>query len=227
MRRTEDILVIKSLSIHVFWFTIFAIYIGFNTFSDRFNLSGFIGGASIVIMLFPLVAYLNYILISFIFYEKSFAWRSVVTALINTLMIGVLIAFPLKDGPSWLIYFFAILFFFLFELPRFGILSDINESGKLAKLINSIIQHYPKIILIYFFLTLVTLLLRLPYISTGHAVLFIASNLMLLGYIWLVAKRVKPLIQMDRFKNIIKIESLVMLIILLYVISYDIIKLFR
>ena len=175
-------------------------------------------------MLFLLVAYLNYILISFIFYEKSFAWRSVSTALINTLMIGVLIAFPLKDGPSWLIYFFAILFFFLFELPRFGILSDINESGKLTKLVNSIIKHYTKIILGYFILTLMTLLIRLPYISTGDAVIFIASNLMLLGYIWLVAKRVKSLIQMDRFKNIIKIESLVMLIILLYVISYDIIK---
>ena len=224
MRKPEDILVIKSLTIHLFWFSIFAIYIGFNAFSDRVNLSSFIGGASIFIMLFLLVAYLNYILISFIFYEKSFAWRSVSTALINTLMIGILIAFPLKDGPSWLIYFFAILFFFLFELPRFGILSDINESGKLTKLVNSIIKHYTKIILGYFILTLMTLLIRLPYISTGDAVIFIASNLMLLGYIWLVAKRVKSLIQMDRFKKIIKIESIVMLIILLYVISYDIIK---
>jgi len=170
------------------------------------------------------VFYFNHILISYLFDDKSFAWRSVVVSLTQTTIICLLLIEPFKNDDKWLIYFIGIFYFALVELPRFGILSDINESTKLNRLISFMIRNYPKFIIAFFLASLTTLLISYPDINWLNTLVFVIANCLLLFLIWIAAKRVRSKLQIKFFAKIAIIEGLIMTIILLTVTSIELIN---
>ena len=138
------------------WYIVFITFVAF-LMSDLFTASLWINWATIGFMGFLISAYFIYIISSFLFYEKSFKGKALISSLVISLLVLTFLSVKV-DGTGGIIFIF-LLYIFLVEVPRIGVLTDSVNKNLVSKIGKIIESNYTRVIGGFFILTLLLILL--------------------------------------------------------------------
>lgn len=221
MNRTDDIIFIRSFIVYIAWFAIVAVTIASTSiYQDRLRASGIISILTLSFVAFLLVVYLIFVFTRKLFYEKSFQFVVIVSAILN--IVVVLSLLSLSTDEKSVVVIFAIFYGVFIEVPRFGFYTDDLEPGLIAKFTDFFLTNYSRFITGFFIFSMAIILISIPTITIAQSILLLASNGLVLFLGWVIALKMKLNDQMPKLKWAMKLEGIACSIVLSYGIVHDI-----
>lgn len=216
----EELIIVKSLTVHVIMYSILYLLILIIVPINSFQYLFFVTTISVAFFVVSLIlVILATFLLTWIFRDIEFYKRSLLTALVNSSAITFVISlFDLGDD-KWLAYLFGFMYLLFFELPRFGIITNYEKDRSDPKFIQLTTAHYPKLLIGFFALTVLLYLSSIPKINLKMFGIVLLTNILIVGFLTLIALRLKSKKEIKKLTRVIKAEALALAMVLLFSLS--------